>query len=126
MKKQEMMSYKKRIESLLAKMEEMDIAHDFRSGYNFLGYSYNKGSYYCLCFRTGREEDVVYKGLTDIKIRKLLYIYDLNDLERLCLTVEDIFNIMKKNHSTEIFATIYFLMEEALNDAIYTLEDCLE
>ena len=125
MKKQELMSYKKRVEGLLKKMDEIYIIHDFRNGCNYLGYSYQKESYYCLAFRTGRREEVVYKGVTDNRIRRLLYGTDENDLLTLCLTVEDIFKLMKENDSYTMFETIFILIHEALNDALFMLEDAV-
>ena len=125
MRKQELIAFKKRIIGLQRKMEEMDIVHDFRAGYNYLGYSYSKGSYYSLCFRTGRKEDRVYKNIKDITIRRLLYATDERDILRICLTVEDIIRLMNENDSYSIFETIYFLMEEALNEAIFTVEDAI-
>ncbi len=126
MKKKMLYEYQKKINELIQKFEEIDIIHDYRDGYRYLGYSYDKKTSYKLAIRTGIYEEKVFTCISDGLVRRLLYIYEVEDILTVILVTEDIFRIMKENDSDELFVLLYEVLIETLYEALYTIDEELE
>ena len=117
-----LVEYKKRVKNLIEKMKEIEVSDDYRYGYWYIGYSYEKKTRYCLAIRSGNNEEKVYE-IHDSLLRSLLNVYDLPDILTVCLVIEDILKFMKEDHTEEMFILLYELLEKTLYEALDFIEE---